>query len=252
MRQLDVDLKGWAPLAEHALAAAGVGEGLRLPEAGVDKVVVKDPARLALAVGDVPDLRGEGDVLLTLARENGWPQRIAVGEPSGEDEGCVLVVKGEIAEHWRNEPVAVGHEQADAAGLEIEAVHVKRRWRELSAEGIAIRVDIIERVAPALHAVSFFKGAAQDRAREKIEPGMRSVPAIDAVGNVLGCFGTRDALFLPAFCAGDDAAHFRCGGVDLEHDVLRQAAPIEQAGCGVIAQAGALEPVAARLPGGAV
>ena len=53
MRQLDVDLKGWAPLAEHALAAAGVGEGLRLPEAGVDEVVVEDPARLALAVDDI-------------------------------------------------------------------------------------------------------------------------------------------------------------------------------------------------------
>ena len=111
----------------------------------------------------------------------------------------MLVVQREIAEHWRNEPIAVWHKQADAAGLEIEAVHVKRRWRKLSAEGIAVRVDIIERVTPALHAVGFFKGAAQDRAREKIEPCVRSVPAIDAGGNVLGCFGTRDALFLPAF-----------------------------------------------------
>lgn len=57
MRQLDVDLKGWAPLAEHALAAAGESEGLRLPEAGVDEVVIEDPARLALAAGDVPNLR---------------------------------------------------------------------------------------------------------------------------------------------------------------------------------------------------
>ena len=57
MRQIDVDLKGWTPLAEHDLAAAGVGEGLRLPEAGVDEVVVEDPARLALAASDVPNLR---------------------------------------------------------------------------------------------------------------------------------------------------------------------------------------------------
>ena len=94
MRQLDVDLKGRTPLAEDGLAAAGESEGLRLPEAGVDEVVIEDPARLALAAGDVPNLRGEGDVLLALTRENGWPQRIAVGESAGEDEGCVLVVKG--------------------------------------------------------------------------------------------------------------------------------------------------------------
>ena len=111
----------------------------------------------------------------------------------------MLVIQREIAEHWRNEPVAVCREQADTAGLEIEAVHIKRRWRELFAKGIAVRIDIIERVAPALHAVGFFEGAAQDRAREKIETCVRSVPAIDAGGNVLGCFGTRDALLLPAF-----------------------------------------------------